>query len=216
MNLRRVRAIFGCSKIETPLVIARATAMFNGMNGDKVTYAGVPQPLTAFQPMITDVATAQQEVATRVIGAAAVRNAKRDTLWSTMDGYRIFVQMLADKNPSNAVALIQNAGLMVAKTTGRTHALLTLKNGHASGSVDCIASIRLLMAASSKPKQGKTVNWQYTTDGSKTFINLPSTPKGLTSIANLVPATWVGVRVSVTTTTEGVGPWSDVITILVK
>jgi len=190
--------------------------MFNGMNADKTTYGSAPVALPAFYTLITDVVSAQGQVDTRVIGAAAVRNAKRDLLWSAMENQRVYVQLLGDKDPANAVSLIQNAGLLVAKVTPRSKALLTLTNGHASGSVDCDVNMRLLMAASSKPKQGKTVNWQYTLDGSKTFNGLPSTPKGHTTILGLTPATWVGVRVSVTTTTEGVGPWSDVVTLLVK
>ncbi len=216
MNLRRVRAIFGCSKTNILQVLARANAMYNGMNGDKTTYGSSPLALPVFETLITDTASAQQQVGTRVIGAAAIRNVKRDALWGGMETERLFIQSLADANPGHAVAIIQNAGLLVAKVTVPSKALLTLTNGYVSGTVDCDANVRLLMAASSKPKQGKTVNWQYTLDGSKTFIGLPSTPKGHTTILGLTPATWVGVRVGVTTTTEGVGPWSDVVTILVK
>ena len=56
--------------------------------------------------------------------------------------------------------------------------------------------------------------WEYTLDGGKTFVSMPSTPTGKTMLLGMALLTTVGVRVSLTNS-EGPGAWSQVATILV-
>jgi hypothetical protein len=58
-------------------------------------------------------------------------------------------------------------------------------------------------------------NWQMTSDGGKTFTNLPSTPKAQTSVANLTPLATYGFRVSVTNSDGAAGEWSQIVSFLV-
>jgi hypothetical protein len=113
------------------------------------------------------------------------------------------------------VSLIQKVGLVVASSSARTKALLTLRAGKQSGSVICDANVGLLVSAgTTKPSQSRLFNWEYTLDGGKTFLAMPPTPTGKTSLQNLTPLTMVGVRVNVNFT-DGPAAWSQVVAILV-
>ena len=58
-------------------------------------------------------------------------------------------------------------------------------------------------------------NWEYTTDG-KSFIRMPSTPEGRTTLEGLTPLTTVGFRVCVTKAKGVMDPWSQVVSFLVR
>jgi hypothetical protein len=215
MKLQRVRAIFGVGKYDIVGLLARAQAMHDGMAGDPTDYASANPPLPAFLTLIQNLSTANQAVGNRTIGAAANRDVQRDLLYTGMESEKTVVQVLADANRARAVTLIQNAGLLIAKSNAHAKALLALRLGTPIGTVICEANVSLLVATLSKPSQGKFFNWQSTIDGGKTFQDAPSTPVGMTTIHGFAPLTTVGVRVSMTTAKEGTTPWTDVVTILV-
>jgi hypothetical protein len=99
---RRLRAILGVDKTDVPEVLARAQLMHDTMNADNVTYASPDPPLPAYQILIQNVVSAQQRVRTRVIGAAAMRDAERDLLYTAMGTQRMYVQALADASGARA------------------------------------------------------------------------------------------------------------------
>jgi hypothetical protein len=100
-------------------------------------------------------------------------------------------------------------------TPVRAKALLTLRNGKQWGSVTCDANVGLLVGAEAlHPTESRYFNWQYTLDCAKTLVTLPPTTRGKTLIQGLPPLATVGVRVSLTNS-EGPGPWSQWVTILV-
>jgi hypothetical protein len=216
MNLRRVRGILGVSRFDVPAVLNRSMAMYNGFAGDPATYASPTLALPAFLVLIQNATAAQQLALLRGKGAAGARDVQRDLLLTGMEIERMFVQALADATPSRAVSLIENAGLLVAPFPVHNKAMLTLGNGNPSGTVTCSANIGLLVGAgATMPHQGRFFNWEYTLDGSKTFVAMPPTSRSKTSISNLTPLTMVGVRVNLNNS-EGPGPWSQVVTILVR
>ena len=124
----------------------RAQAMYDGMNADKVTYASPVPPLPSYLGLIQGTATAQQAVTQRTRGAAANRNVARDLLWTAMETERSFIQSIADANQARANSILINGGLLVISTPLHHKSLLTLKNGAASGSVECYANVGLLMS----------------------------------------------------------------------
>ncbi len=217
MNLRRIRALFGFNRLQYIHMLACAHKMHDGMAGDPATYAAPNPALPAYLTLIQNADAAQLAVRNRTVGAAATRNAECALLFTAMESERIFIQGLADANPGRAIAIIQNAGLIVSSFPNNPKALLTLRNGKQSGSIVCEANVGLLVAAAGpiKPHQQRFFNWESTVDGSKTFQAAPSTPKGKTTISGFTPLTMVGVRVSMTNGT-GQGDWSQVVTILVR
>jgi hypothetical protein len=211
---RRYRAVLGVERDHIPDVQVRAQTLYTGLDGDKVMYAAPNPPLPAFLILIQNLASSQQTALARGKGSAAVRDGSRDLLWVGMESQRTYVQGLADVS-SNPVSVIQNAGLLVARFSPYTKPFLALTLGKQSGTVACDANVGLLVGTGAKhPNASRFLNWEYTSDG-KTFVSLPSTPTGKTTIHGLTPLTIVGVRVSLTNS-EGPGPWSEVATILVR
>jgi hypothetical protein len=215
MALGRLRAVFGVDVHKVNEVTDRSNAMYSGFSGDPGTYANPPIALSDFKLLITNVVTAQQSVKTRTLGAREKRDVELGLLLTGMEVERAFVQALADANPAKAAALITGTGLVVAGTAGRNKPLLGLRNGKQSGTVICDANVGQLVGPDAKYPTGRRYfNWEYTVDGGKTFVNALSTPRSRTTITGLTPLTTVGVRVSVTDS-EGPGPWSQIVTILV-
>jgi hypothetical protein len=215
MSLNVLRAIYGINVRKIVEVEGRAQAMHDGMEGDPATYANPTLALPAFLGLIQNLGTSQQAVRTRIVGARENRDVNRSLLLSGMGVQRSFIQSLADANPLRAAVIITNGGLIVATTPVRTKGLLTLRNAKASGSVTCDANVGLLVGAGAlHPSESRYFNWEYTLDGAKTLVTLPSTTRGKTLIQGLPALATVGVRVSLTNS-EGPGPWSQWVTILV-
>ena len=213
-TIRRIRATLGVDKDKIPAVIASAQGIYDGMNADKVTYASPSPALPAFLILLQNLVTSQQAAKARTIGAAAARDVDRDVLWTGMGSQCTYVQTLADASPGRAVSIIQNANLVVASAPVHSKDLLTLKNGAASGTVECYANVGMLLGAlSTKQSQHRFFNWTYTLDG-KTFLALPPTTHPETLITGLTPATMVGVRVNLNIST-GPGEWSPMVSIQV-
>jgi hypothetical protein len=215
MSLGRLRAVFGIDIRRISAVMTRAQGMYDGLEGDPSTYANPTLPLPAFLDLIANLGKAQQAVKTRVVGAREKRDVQHGLLLTGMETERMFVQSLADANPSCAASLITSAGLVVATAPVHVKAMLTLRNGKQSGSVRCEAHVALLIGAGAKhPTEKRYFGWQYTTDGGKTFVTMVPTPAGKVVIEGLTPLTTVGVRVNMTNS-EGPGDWSQLVTILV-
>jgi hypothetical protein len=216
MNLSRVRGVFGVDMRKVSAVVGRAEAMDLGMGSDPVTYANSIPPLPAFKNLITNVTTAQKEVKTRAVGAAAARDVQLGLLIAGMESERLFIQGLADANRSRAVDIIQNGGLVVAATPTHTKLLLVLRNGPQQGSVACDANVGMLIGTGAKhPYAARFFGWQYTVDEGKSFVTAPVTANGKTVLTGLPPLTLVGVRVNITLL--GVTrDWSDVATLRVR
>jgi len=216
MNLRRVRGVFGVDMKNVPAVVGRAEAMDLGMGSDLVTYANPSPPLSVLKSLITNVTTAQKEVKTRAVGAAAARDVQLGLLIAGMESERLFIQGLADANRSRAIDIIQNGGLVVAGTPTYTKLLLVLRNGPQPGSVACDANVGMLIGTGAKhPHAARFFGWQYTVDEGKTFVTAPVTAYGKTLLTGFPSLTLIGVRVNITIL--GVtGEWSDVATIRVR
>jgi hypothetical protein len=216
MRLGRYRAVFGAELTKFVAVIDRATAMATGLGSDTVTYATPNPPLPVYKGLITNATTAQAEMKTRAVGTRATRDVQVGLLIGGMESQRLYVQSLADANQSRAVEIIENAGLVVAASPTHTKLLLALRNSPQSGSVVCDANVGMLIGTGAPhPYAARFFGWQYTIDGSKTFVTAPTTAHGKTVISGLTPSTVVGVRVNITIL--GVtSAWSDVATILVR
>src|SRR5262249_5496615 len=154
--------------------------------------APVP-PLATLEAQIQAVDAAEQLAATRAKGAAAARNVQREILVGMLETERSYVQTLCDTNPAEAVAIIEAAGMAVAAAPVRNDPILKVTDGIQSGTVGLDANAAVLAG-----RRGKKAffNWQWTTDGGKTFNDAPSTPHAKTMIANLMPLTMIGFRVS--------------------
>jgi hypothetical protein len=187
-----------------PGVIARAQLMYAAIVAAIAMFPAPSVSMAAFLLLLQDLESAQ--IASRAgKGLAAMRNVKRDLLWTAMESLRVYVQGLADlAGVENSIALIQAAGLVVAQTGAYAKPVLQAKLVAATGLVELIANATILVGKGSKKKV--TFNWQWSSNG-QSWNNATSTAYAKTTIANLGPGTYL-FRVSVLIG-ETVGEWTQ-------
>ncbi len=161
----------------------------------------LPSPSPALLVLQTDIDTAASKEAiakTRVAGAVTDRDLAMRVLKVDLHNERAYVELVANADPANAAQIAEDAGMKLHKAPARDKPPLAVKAGATSGSVKVVA----------KATKGAKVNdWQMSTDGGKTWVDLPSTTKASTTVANLTPATTVQFRQRVFTK-AGLSDWS--------
>jgi hypothetical protein len=101
--------------------------------------------------------------------------------------------------------------MKIAETPVRNKPALQANRGSLSGNVVLIANALLLAG---KGKGRRLFNWQYSADGGKTWVAVPSTTDADTSISGLTPLTTYLFRVSIGMgKTEGA--WSQIVSLIV-
>jgi hypothetical protein len=105
-----------------------------------------------------------------------VRNARLARLESLVKRLKAYVQAVADDDPDNAVSIIESAGMSVKKPTAPSKPPLYVKPGRVSGAVRAVAR------AVAKEAQ---YEWQWSSDGGKTWEDAPKTLQAKTVIRGL-------------------------------
>jgi hypothetical protein len=139
-----------------------------------------------------------QTATTSVKGAVEARNAKRVVVVADLHALRAYVQTVCDADPANAASIAETAKMSVRAKPKRTQSAVSVKAGPMSGTLAITA--RLTAARASH-------EWEYSTDGGKTYLAATPTLQAKTTITGLVPATTVLVRHRAITKT-GPADWS--------
>jgi len=167
-----------------------------------------PSPaLATIDSAVSDLEKAQAAVLARVKGATEQRAAKRAALVQLVEALRNYVQGVADlANPEDAAATIHAAGFSVRKVPPHRARVFSVIQGVMTGSVKVVA-----------PSGGKraSYDWQWSTDGGKTWTLAPSTLQSKTTLQGFAAGSTVSFRYRVTTK-AGEGEWSQAIAFLVK
>ncbi len=208
----RVRAVLTLPKTKVATLLAIAKAVYNAFQSNQGLLSQPNPPLPVVQGQIQSLDTAQQATSTRAKGTAAMRNAKREVLVTSLESWRMYVQTLCDASPEQAEALIAAAGMAVGKVAIHAKPVLAAKLGVASGSVRLEANATLLVGRGVRRRA--CYQWQYSADGGKTWTNAPATPITSTSIEGLTPLTTYAFRVAATVS-KTAGPWSQAVTLIV-
>jgi hypothetical protein len=156
---------------------------------------------------VNDLHTAETAALSRAKGAATVRNDKRAALVSLLSQLRGYVQSVADATPENGAAIIESAGLGVRKVVLRGKRAFAAKQGP-------VASSAIVTAVTAGPRS--SYEWQYSTDGGKTWVMAPATTQGKTTIGGLPSGSTVQFRYLSVTPKGGQGDWSPAVSLLVK
>ena len=117
-----------------------------------------------------------------------------------------YIQTMADANIENGASIIASAGVAVKKPVVRAPRVFGAKLGPVTGTAK-------LIAASAGPRA--SYEWQYSTDGGKTWVPASVTLQAKTTIVGLTPGATVQFRYRPVTRT-GEGDWSQTIVLLVK
>jgi hypothetical protein len=167
-----------------------------------------PTPtVAALAAAVSDLHDAETAALSRTKGAVTVRNDKRTVLVGLLQQYRGYVQGVADATPENAAAIIESAGLSVRKVVTRSKRAFAAVQGAASGEAHVTAVTAGARAA---------YDWQYSVDGGKTWVDVPSTTRGQTTIVGLPVGTTAQFRYRTVTPKGGQGDWSAVASLFVK
>ena len=137
-------------------------------------------PLDVFAADIAAFEDAETKVASRMLGAASLRDAKKNKVREDLIHLRDYVQSVAEASPSPAVgaAVIESAFMTVRKAPKRTFPDLSAKNADVSGKV-------LLTARAAAPRA--VYYWEYSLDQS-TWTRLPETMVARTEVVGLTSA----------------------------
>jgi hypothetical protein len=202
--LATIVVVLGITK-STPvsLLIETATSIINAMTANKVTF-GTPNPaLSSVSAASTALANAQAAFKAHT-GTRAARDDARTALIQQLQLLRDYVQGVASADLAQASTIAEDAAMRLRKSTAHQKSDLSVK-GLASGSVKVIA----------KALKGAAANdFEYSTDGGKTWIAVPTSTKASTTITGLVPGTAVTYRHR-PITKSGPGDWSQTVTAIV-
>ena len=202
-SIRRPTVTLQLPKSVPPLIVY-AQGIVKRMTGN-TTFPNPSPALSAITSAIDDLQTAEAAALARTKGAAAARNAKRTAMVALLQQLRAYIQTTADANAPNAAAIIQSAGVEVRKTPTRTARVFAAKQGTDSGVATVVAA---------KAASRASYEWEYSTDGGKTWVAAPPTLQSKTTIAGLTPGATVEFKYRPVTKTGG-GDWSQPVSLLV-
>jgi hypothetical protein len=209
----RVRVAKRLPRKKIPALLALAKAIYQGMLANPALFPSPNPSLAVLLALITALEAAQVTAQTRVRGAAAVRDAKRDELVTALESEAMYLQTLCDASPEQAMTLIKAAAMDAAKLPVSAKPILQAKPGTQPGSVILVANETLLVGRGVHKKA--LFNWQMSADGGKTWLALPATPLASTEVLGLASLTTYAFRVSVTVA-KVTGEWSQAVTIVVR
>jgi hypothetical protein len=188
-----------------PALIVYALGIVKRMTGN----ASFPDPtptLAVVTAAIDDLRTAETAALSRIKGAAAARNEKRAALVVLLQQLRAYIQATADAEAATKAApVIESAGVAVRKTPTRRARAFVAKPGHVSGAATVVAATAARRAS---------YEWQYSSDGGKTWLTAPATLQAKTTVSGLQPGSTVHFKYRPVTKT-GEGDWSQAVSLMV-
>lgn len=184
--------------------IAYATGIVKAMTGNAYFPSPTP-PLATVQSAIDAVQAAQIAILTRAPGTAAVRDEKRAVLVTHLEALRGYVQVTADGSPENGGSIIQSSGMAMRRAAVLGPRGFRAKPAGVSGSVKLAVPAAAARAS---------YEWQFSTDGGKTWVAAPGTLRAKTTVTGLAPQTTVQFRYRALTKT-GEGDWSQPVALVV-
>ena len=186
-------------------LIAFAQGVATGMTNSKVFPNPTP-PLATLAASIDALVSAENQAATKVKGAATARNVAKNALILELKQLRGYVQSVADGDAENSATIIESARISVRKVPARPARVFNAVQGSTTGTAKLVAH-----SASSRA----AYEWEYSTDGGKTWALAPPSLQAKTTVTGLPAGTSVQFRYRAVTRT-GAEDWSTPVTLLVK
>ncbi len=185
-------------------LVTYTQGIVKGMTGNPAYPNPVPA-LAAITTAIDDLQAAETAALTRAKGTATVRNERRSALVKLLVQLKAYIQAEADTNVENGASIIQSAGVGVRKAVTRRARVFAAKAAALSGTANLVAPATHRAA----------YEWQYSTDGGKTWIVAPPTLQAKTTVSGLQTGTTVQFRFRSVTKT-GAADWSAPVSMLVQ
>jgi len=191
---------------QVELLVTYAENVVARMTGNPAFTTPVPN-LALVTTATGDLRVAQTAVQARTKGTVAIRDEKRTALVTLLKQLRGYVQSTADATPDTALSIIESSGFAVRKTAARKPRVFDALPGAVSGSAKLVA-----------PSAGQRASyeWEYSTDGGKTWVTQPVTMQAKTTVTGLTPGASVQFRYRPVTPKAGEGDWSHSLQLIVK
>ena len=186
-------------------LITYAEQILKAMTGNP-SFASPSPTLAAVTQAVDDLRAAEAAALSRMKGAVQARNDKRAALVRLLQLLKAYIQSVADGNAETAATVITGAGVAVKKAPSRKPRVFSATEGAVSGAVK-------IATHSAGPRTA--YEWQYSTDGGKTWIDLPGTIKASTTVGSLAAGTTAMFRYR-TLSKGGQSDWVAPISLLVK
>ena len=186
-------------------LISLAKAIAEGLTGN----ASFPNPdpsVASINKAIADLEAAETAARTRLAGAVETREEKRAALIALLHGAKAFVQKVVDASPAQAPALIKSVAMGVGKANTHGKRVFAVKQGTLSGSVSIEAGVAGPRAS---------YEWEYSSDGGKTWLPMPPTSRSKTALTGLQPGASYSFRFR-SVTKAGPSDWSQPLATVVK
>lgn len=191
-----------------PAIISLAQAIEASISANATTFPTPVPTMAQFSSDISALIAAEATAKTRVKGAVQARDAALKVVETDMNQLRTYVETVANANPDKATAIANSASMEVRKAPAtKKKNDVNLKQGKASGSVTVTARVGT--------KQKQSHEWEYSTDGGKTWVTSNPTVQAKTSISGLPPGQTVLVKHRAVTLT-GPAAWSDPASLMVS
>jgi hypothetical protein len=188
------------------LLLAIAKAIAQALTNGK-TFPNPDPTVAVLTAAIAELETAQAAVQVRTKGAVETRNLKRSALVALLEQARGYVQKIADSvDRDQAAQLIASAQMNVKKVPVHPKRTFAAKQGAVSGVVTLVA-----------PSAGRRAayDWEYSSDGGKTWQVAPTTLQSKTTLTGLQPVVAYVFRFR-TVTRSGAADWSEPTTLVVR
>ncbi len=188
-----------------PLLIEYLRAILAAMTGNAHFLTPTP-PLATVTTAVGGLESAQAATKTRAPGSVAARDTAHSQVLVQVRQLLGYVQQIADANPEQAAEIIASAGLKSRTSVPPIKPPFAVNPGPVSGSA------RLAVRAAG-PRAA--YDWEYSLDGGKTWVAVPTTLQAKTVITGLPVAASVMFR-SRGVIKGGAADWSQPLTLLVK
>ena len=187
-----------------PALITYAAGIQKALTGNP-SFPTITPSLATISAAIADLQTAETAALARTKGAVVTRDEKRTALVQLLQQLKGTIQTTADANVETGASIITSAGVAVKKTVVRSPRVFGAKPGAVTGTAK-------LVAASAGHRA--SYEWEYSTDGGKTWVTAPATLQAKTTVAGLTVGTAVQFRNRPVTKT-GEGNWTQPVSLIV-
>ena len=161
-------------------------------------------PLATLLAHIAEAEAAQAATKTGAHGTAADRDAKLLAILVDLRQLRVYIETIANLHAEDAEAVVASSGMSVKRSAGPSKATFAVRQRKVSGSVTL---------AVRHPGTVTSFDWQTSTDGER-WLDAGRTVQARLDRKELTPGTRYHFRYR-TLTRDGLGDWSDPLTLLV-
>jgi hypothetical protein len=186
-------------------LITYAGGILKAVTGNPSFPTLVPM-LATLTAAIAELQTAETAALARTKGAVITRDEKRTALVQLLQQLKGPIQAAADANLESGASIIASAGIEVKKTVVRSPRVFGAKPGAVTGTAK-------LVTASGGHRA--SYEWEYSTDGGKTWVTTPVTLQAKTTVLGLTAGTTVQFR-NRPVTKAGEGNWTQPVTLVVS